>query len=178
MDKVYEILEWARQNWLMVIAVAYIIGMMLYCHYKGFIHTALGVCTAIIAVLLTGLAGKALDGVLPSVVGDSPTALLAVKILCLIVIFILMRHVMHLIIEASDAIMSLPVLHGLDQIAGAVAGLIFALVFVWLVGTVIAVFDGQTWAQPFIEQINKSWLLTWLHENNVILSFFRGLNVF
>ena len=178
MDKVYEIIEWIRQNWLVTLVVAYVIGIMLYCHFKGFIHTALGVCTAILSVLLTGLAGKALDRVLPSVIGDSETALLAAKILCLIVIFILMRHVMHLIIEASDALMSLPVLHGLDQIAGAIAGFIFALVFVWLVGTVIAVFDGQGWVQPFLEQIDKSTLLTWLHEHNMILEFFRGIQLF
>ena len=115
---------------------------------------------------------------LPQYVGSSQTVLLAVKIVCLIVIFVLMRQLMHLIIKASDAVMSLPVLHGIDQIAGAAAGLAFALIFVWLVGAAIAVCEDMQWAKPFMRQITASPFLSWLHGHNVILEFFKNVRVF
>ncbi len=178
MDALYDILEWVRRNWLVTITVTYMIGVMLYCHRKGFIHTVLGICAAVISVLLTGVISQKLMGLMSAAIGDSAGANLVVRVLCLVVVFLLIRHVMGLIIKASDAVMGLPVLRGLDQVAGAVAGLLFATVFVWLIGSVIVLCGDQGWTAPLNDQIKASSFLTWLHEHNVILSFFRELTIF
>ena len=169
MDKIYEITEWIRQNWLVTITVIYTVSVVLYCHKKGFIHTLLGLCAAVASVLLTGVIWHRFSYMLPSLIGDSPAANLTVSLLCMLVIFLLIRYVMHLIIRASDAVMGLPVLRGLDQIAGALAGLMLALICIWLVGAVITVCSAQDWTKPLTGQIEASSLLTWLHERNMIL---------
>ncbi len=175
MDMIYEITDWLSQNWLVTITVIYTASVVLYCHKKGFMHTLLGLCAAVASVILTGLIWHRFSYMLPSLIGDSPTANMAVSLLCMLVIFLIIRYVMQLIIRASDAVMGLPVLRGLDQIAGALAGLLLAVICIWLVGSVITMCDGQDWTRPLIGQIEASELLTWLHEKNMILGFFRDI---
>ena len=82
-------------------------------------------------------------------------------------------------IKWMDLIARLPILHGINQIAGAVLGGLQGLLLVWFLCLVIRICAEMTWTQTFLAQIRSSFWLGFLYENNVFnWIFIRILNAF
>lgn len=70
---------------------------------------------------------------------------------------------------ALDVITKLPLLHGINQIAGAVLGGVQGIAIVWIVFLVVTVFCSGEIGKYFFELISESEFLTFLYENNMIM---------
>ena len=67
-----------------------------------------------------------------------------------------------------DLVARLPIISGLNQIAGAVLGLCQALLFIWLASFVLTIFSTTPWARAAFAQIEASPFLTFLYQNNIL----------
>ena len=82
-------------------------------------------------------------------------------------------------IRWMDLIAKLPILHGINQIAGAILGGLQGLILVWLLCLVIRICAEMPWTQIFLVQIRSSFWLRFLYDNNVFnWIFVRILNAF
>ena len=73
----------------------------------------------------------------------------------------------------------LPIIWELNQIAGALLGAVAGLLVIWLAGLVIRGCSGMPWTRPVLLQIEKSWWLSLLYQNNLFnWLFLRILNGF
>lgn len=61
----------------------------------------------------------------------------------------------------------LPVVSGLNQIAGAVLGGVQGLLVLWIAGIVVRACSESAWAQAALLQINQSAWLSTIYENNI-----------
>ena len=78
-----------------------------------------------------------------------------------------------------NQIARLPILWELNQLAGALLGAAAGLLFIWLAGLVIKACSGMPWTQPLLIQIEASWWLSLLYQNNLFnWLFIRILNGF
>ena len=78
-----------------------------------------------------------------------------------------------------NQIARLPIIWELNQIAGALLGAIAGLLLIWLAGLVIRGCSGMVWTRPVLLQIEKSWWLSLLYQNNLFnWLFLRILNGF
>ena len=78
-----------------------------------------------------------------------------------------------------NQIARLPILWELNQLAGALLGAVAGLLFIWLAGLVIKACSGMPWTQPLLMQIEASWWLSLLYQNNLFnWLFIRILNGF
>lgn len=77
-------------------------------------------------------------------------------------LFVLFRLVAHWLC----LIAGLPILSELNQLAGALLGAIAGLAFVWLAALLVKACSGMSWTQPVLMQIEKSWWLSLLYQNN------------
>lgn len=78
-----------------------------------------------------------------------------------------------------NQIARLPIIWELNQIAGALLGAIAGLLLMWLAGLVIRGCSGMVWTRPVLLQIEKSWWLSLLYQNNLFnWLFLRILNGF
>ena len=236
-----EIMEILSSRWLEVAVAVYLIGMMLYGHYRGFIKIAVSAMSLFITLFAArvaipqaaawlehntavyetmkesalkasgldekmeemaqtaGLAGRAGErAVIESLeIPDQIKKLLIENnngeiyqemgvqifedyvgkylVIIFTVLFIVFYAFLHIIIVWLNLISRLPILYGLNKIAGAVLGLAEALIFIWVGALVLTLFSGSEIGKSMITQINGSIWLTWLYDHNMLSYLVVGL---
>lgn len=96
-----------------------------------------------------------------------------------VVLFLLIYIGIRFLIRWVDLIARLPILHGINQLAGAVLGGVQGLLFVWLFFLIVRICAGASWTQMFLAQIQESLWLRFLYENNIInWLFIQALSMF
>lgn len=66
-----------------------------------------------------------------------------------------------------DLLTNLPILSGINQIAGAILGGLEGLVVLWIAGLIVSACSGMDWTQAVLIQIESSAWLSFLYENNI-----------
>lgn len=89
--------------------------------------------------------------------------------LIFIVTFIAAMVVVKLIFAAVNIMTYLPIIHGVNQIAGLFVGIAEGLIFVWIFFIVISLMGSSEFAMNMYQQINESSVLSFLYNNNIIM---------
>ncbi|MCD8371292.1 MAG: CvpA family protein [Clostridiales bacterium] len=84
-----------------------------------------------------------------------------------LILFLLTFVLLRLVVRWLDLIARLPILSGLNQIAGALLGGVQGLLLIWVAGLVVRICSGMQWAQGIILQIHAAAWLEFLYSNNV-----------
>lgn len=96
-----------------------------------------------------------------------------------VILFAVVYLAMKLIVGWLDIIARLPILSGINKIAGALLGGIQGLVFLWLACILITVFSGTTWGLILFKQIEASKWLSYLYNHNflnlMVIGVLQGL---
>lgn len=79
------------------------------------------------------------------------------------------------VLTALNIIAKLPVLHGINKLAGGVLGAAEGIAFVWIAFLVVTVFCNGSLGQQFFNLISESRLLTFLYTQNIIMKIVSGL---
>lgn len=85
-----------------------------------------------------------------------------------IILFIAVFALIHLAVRWLDLIARLPILYGLNHIAGALLGLAQGLVFLWVAGFVLGLFSATPFGKMLEAQVYASPWLTFLYRYNLI----------
>lgn len=237
-------------HWLEIIAAVYLIGMVLYGHYKGFIRLSVSALALVITLITVRIAmpyaadwlknetpvyetvkngmEKAVgldellagqeekteapakeyedynrtmieglklpeqlkryleesnDGEVYQMMGaealgnyvGSYLADTIINIIVFIVLFLLVFILLHVAVIWLDLIAKLPILSGMNQIAGAVLGGAEAVVFLWIGCLVFTALSGTEFGAAVMGQINSSPWLSWIYDHNMLSYFVIGL---
>jgi uncharacterized membrane protein required for colicin V production len=235
------------ENWLSIAAGVYLIGMILYGHYRGFIRLAVSVVALIASMTIVHAAmpvvteylkentkiqesisnsmKKAVGLELAEITGieessqeipssqrsfieglDLPESIksaliennnseayqilgverftdyignymanMIISSVGSVLLFALVYLAMRLIMRWLNLIAKLPIISGMNKIAGALLGAVQGLVFLWLFFLVLTAFSGTTWGIGFIRQIEASKWLSFLYNHNLISVIFLGV---
>ena len=241
-----EIVSALSSHWLETAVAVYLIGMVLYGHYRGFIRLAVSLVSLVAALLVvwavmpyatdwiknnTGLYESMKAGIEqtagftqlegepdePSDVGASDEGLaieglelpeqikrllsenktaedygslgaealqdyvgsyladIMLRILVFVVLFLAIFILLRVLVFWLDLIAKLPILSGLNQIAGAVLGGLEGLVFVWIGCMILTLASGTGLGGQIMSQVDISPWLSWLYENNLLSYLVLGL---
>lgn len=220
-------------HWLFWATAAFLLGMILYGHYRGLIHKVLTVTSLVVGMIsariavpyVTGLLrthtnlysviGKALlkvaggsgmefGNLLPAqqreVIGQlhlpaqMKEALLAnnnyeiyrllgvdafwgylerslssmtLNLIVSVMVFLFAFVLLQVIGTCLNLVARLPIISGVNQLAGAIAGGVEGLFIVWTAALFIQACSSAAWIQPVLEQIQGSICLTFLYEHNL-----------
>jgi hypothetical protein len=80
-----------------------------------------------------------------------------------LLLFYWLRKALHLIDK-------IPILNGVNRLIGIIAGLIKGLLLTWIGFALVAAFAGTVWGKFLISYIYEAPILTWLYDNNIILT--------
>ena len=80
-----------------------------------------------------------------------------------------------MIVVWLDLIAKLPILSGLNQIAGAVLGAAEALVFIWIACLVFTALSGTALGRGVLAQVEASVWLSWLYDHNMLTLMIFGI---
>lgn len=92
-----------------------------------------------------------------------------------LITFIVVWVVLKAALIALDVITLLPILHGVNRLAGAVLGLCFGVVLVWIAFLLVTVLCNGSLGQQFFEMIKANDFLLFLYNQNVIMKTVLGL---
>ena len=97
------------------------------------------------------------------------------RILVFVVLFLAIFILLRVLVFWMDLIAKLPILSGLNQIAGAVLGGLEGLVFVWIGCMILTLASGTGLGGQIMSQVDISPWLSWLYENNLLSYLVLGL---
>lgn len=100
---------------------------------------------------------------------------LIVQILTAIVLFAVISIILKLIMCFVDVVTWLPIIGGLNRIAGAALGLAVALIIVWGIFLIFTMFYTTAVGKAVFTWIEESVILQFLYQNNFILKIITGL---
>lgn len=230
------------ENWLSIGAGAFLIGMMLYGHYRGLLKQCVSVgalILTIIAVKLTApyvtdfirenpaIRANAARLIIHAVGWEAPSpeesglpaaqrisieqmnlpqsikdvllennnseiyqllgveqfteyvssclADMLINGVCTIVLFLIISIAIHILVRWLDLIARLPIICGLNHIAGAVLGLAQGLMLLWIAGFILNFFSATPAGRILEHQVYASTWLTFLYDYNLINLILGGL---
>ncbi len=236
-----EIVEILQGHWLSLLMGAYLVGMALYGHYRGFLRLAVSMAALVLslgavrmamppltaflkentgihqwmqesleeAIGLEGITGnmnlpaqqraaieemplpKSVKQILVEnnneeiyrILGvdgfiDYIASFLAGRIinaLAFVLLFITMNVGLHVLSRCLNLIARLPVLYGLNQIAGAVLGVMMALSYFWVACLALNIFVSTDWGNYILSSIEQTPWIAWLYHNNLLSRFFLSI---
>lgn len=97
------------------------------------------------------------------------------ELICAVILFLVVYIGLRVLIRWLDLIARLPIIHGINQIAGAVLGGVQGLLAIWLFFFVIQICTGYPWASGLLEQIEKNGWLKFLYYNNLLRVIAAGI---
>lgn len=97
------------------------------------------------------------------------------KAAAFIVLFLVVFIALQVLVICLDLIAKLPILSGINKIAGAVLGGVEAFVFIWIFCLVFTVLSGTGFGSAALEQIDASFWLSWIYDHNMLSHLVLGL---
>lgn len=233
-------------HWLEIAAAVYLLAMVLYGHYKGFIRRAVSAAAMIITLVAVNVAmpyvtnwlkndtpvyetmkdkmaesieidtimeEMGMSGKIPredewTIIEELPVpeqmkrlleennntevykemgvqffrdyvagyvADMILKIVVFLVLFVVGYILLHVLVTWLDLIARLPILFGINQIAGAILGGVQALVFIWIICLLLTALSGTGIGKAALEQVEASKWLSWIYDHNLLTNLFIGL---
>lgn len=92
-----------------------------------------------------------------------------------VLLFVIIYAVIHLIMRALDVMAKLPILSGLNKIAGALLGGVQGLLYLWVGCLILTACSGAGWAMAVINQIEASGWLSFLYHYNIVSKLAFGI---
>lgn len=224
------------ENWLSIAVAVYLIGMVLYGHYKGFIKLAVSAVALLITFAAIHVAmpqvtdflknntkiystfeesmkdalkiEDSADSAEPSgqrtiieglelpkqlkeallennnsevykVLGvETFTQYIAsylansiINIIGFLFLFVVVFAALNIITVWLDLVARLPILSGINKIAGGFLGGAEGLIFLWIICLFVTAFSGTAGGKSLIQQIESSALLSYIYDHNLLSSF-------
>ena len=234
-----------KENWLFVVVAVYLVSMVLYGHYRGFVRLAVSAVSLVLSLgvvhfgapsvanLLrsnevvyqavedsvtkfiqkddeteSGAADAAPPSVQRSIIEemDLPEQLkdallennnsevyealgvssfthyvsryLANSLINIISFFLLFAAVfggLRVLSVSLNVVSRLPIISGLNRLAGAALGGAEGIFFVWIAALLITLFSATAIGELFLNQIESNIWLTWLYDHNMLGSILMGV---
>lgn len=89
--------------------------------------------------------------------------------------FVAVFSLLRIVLLALDIVAMLPVLHGINKLAGGVLGLVVAVVLIWIVFLLVTVLCSGELGRQFFALIQENQFLLLLYNQNVIMKIVFGL---
>ena len=89
--------------------------------------------------------------------------------------FVIIWTVLRAVLLALDVVAKLPVLHGINQLAGGVLGLAIGVVLVWVAFLLVTILCNGEIGQKFFALICENQFLLFLYNQNMIMKIVFGL---
>ena len=150
------------EHWLSIGAGIFLIGMMLYGHYRGLLKQCVSLGALVLTIVIVKLATPYITDLLINAVVSA-------------VLFLIVFILIHLAVKWLDIIARLPIIHGLNHIAGAVMGLAYGLLLLWMALFLMKLFSATPTGGMLIEQVNQSRWLNFLYRYNLLSILFGGI---
>lgn len=92
-----------------------------------------------------------------------------------VLLFALVYLLIKLVVRWLDLIARLPILSGMNKIAGALLGGVQGLIFLWIFCLILMAGSGTSWGMALLDQVEASKWLSFLYEHNFLNAIVMGV---
>ncbi len=89
--------------------------------------------------------------------------------------YLLVTILIRSIVSALDLLARLPVLRGINKLAGILVGGIRGILFIWVGFLIITIFCNTSWGSACVRMIGESPLLQWLYRQDIFVRIFMNI---
>ena len=100
---------------------------------------------------------------------------LIINALAYLLSFVIIWTAIRAVLLALDVVTKLPILHGINRLAGGGLGLIYGVVLVWIAFLLVTILCNGDLGRQFFELIRENPFLLFLYNQNVIMKIVFGL---
>lgn len=98
-----------------------------------------------------------------------------INLLCGIGVFIITLIIIKIIIKVLDIIDYIPMVGQFNKLLGGITGAFEIVVVLWIIFTILTVLSSVPQVEIFVKNIQKSYLVGFLYDNNPVYNFFSNL---
>lgn len=98
-----------------------------------------------------------------------------INLLCGIAVFVAVFLILKIVIKALDVVNYIPLVGQLNKILGGVLGVAEIIFIIWIIFAVFRAFENMPQIKVLIDNINSSFLVGPLYQNNYVYNFFSSL---
>lgn len=98
-----------------------------------------------------------------------------INTLAYLLTFVIIWTALRALLLALDIVAKLPLLHGLNQLAGGILGLVVGVVLVWIAFLLVTILCNGELGREFFKLIDENQFLLFLYNHNVIMKIVFGL---
>ena len=98
-----------------------------------------------------------------------------INILSFFLLFVVVFGGLRVLSVSLNVVARLPIISGINRLAGAALGGAEGLFFVWIAGLLITLFSATAFGRLFLQQIEDNAWLTWLYDHNMLGSILMGV---
>ena len=98
-----------------------------------------------------------------------------INALAYLISFVVVWTAIRAILLALDVVTLLPVLHGINKLAGGVLGLVIGVILVWIAFLLVTILCNGDLGRQFFALISGNPFLLFLYNQNVIMKIVFGL---
>ena len=138
-------------NWLLNVVLIFLLLSAIYGMRRGLVRTVFPLVEVVVLVIIIGL--------------------MVTNFLAFLGIFIAAVIVLYFLFKALKIFSRLPIVHSADKLLGFFAGFVLGLVLVWIFFWIVSLFAATGFGSTMLTLIYGSDVLTWLYQNNGVLSF-------
>ncbi|MCR4892904.1 MAG: CvpA family protein [Lachnospiraceae bacterium] len=102
---------------------------------------------------------------------------LLLNIIAYIFTFLIVMVILRLIIRSMNLLDNLPLLHGMNHFAGALAGFAEGLIVIWLIFLFMTAIIGTETGQRFYAIVQGNPVLRFLYNNNIFFHLLRNFHI-
>ncbi|MDD2968165.1 MAG: CvpA family protein [Lachnospiraceae bacterium] len=149
-------------NFVLVIVIVIIAAMAVKGYQKGVFDEALSIVALFLGIVGLALTAAVISSYLTGQMSDMMIGVVSLLIL------IIVAQVARLVIAPLRFVVKMPVLNGLNKLAGFFLGGMEGILCVWILFFLIERFNFGGYAADMLLNIQKNAFLTLLHESNMI----------
>ena len=100
---------------------------------------------------------------------------LIINALAYLISFVVVWTAIRAILLAMDVVTKLPILHGINRLAGGALGVVYGVVLVWIAFLLVTILCNGNLGKQFFELIHENPFLMFLYNQNIIMKIVFGL---
>ena len=100
---------------------------------------------------------------------------LIINALAYLISFVVVWAAIRAILLAMDVVTKLPILHGINRLAGGALGIVYGVVLVWIAFLLVTILCNGNLGKQFFALINENQFLMFLYNQNIIMKIVFGL---
>ncbi len=98
-----------------------------------------------------------------------------INIFSFFILFTIVFGGLRILSVSLNLVAKLPIISGINRLAGAALGGIEAVFFIWIAGLLVTLFSTTEIGRIFVRQIEGNFWLTWLYDHNILGNLIIGV---